>query len=154
MAKAKSVHSTPRRIASKIKAKKSAKPAESKEQRNLRHGEAFRDLEMPMFELYCMAEISAEVATGVHEDQNELVHFVIYRICEMVRDLRAKYRADLHAVGRGKAGGRRQHLARLQGGKPDHLRLGTIALSIIQRGHVPDGRCVLHGGTPGQPAQG
>ena len=31
---------------------------------------------------------------------------------------------------------------------------GTIALSIIQRDHVPDGRCVLHGGTPGQPAQG
>ena len=46
---------------------------------------------------------------------------------------------------------RRQHLARLQGGKPDQVRLGTVALSIIQRGHVPDGRCVLHGGTPGQP---
>ena len=104
MTQANRVHSTPRRTAPKIKAKKSAKPADSKEQRNLRHGEAFRGLEMPMFELYCMAEISAEIATGVHEDQDELVHFAIYRICEMVRDLRAKYRADLHAVpGRGKA---------------------------------------------------
>src|SRR5258708_30637280 len=103
MTKAESVHSTPRRTASKIKAKKSAKPAESEEQRNLRHGEAFRDLEMPMLELYCMTEISAEIATGIHEDQDELVHFAIYRICEMVRNLRAKYRADLRAVpGRGK----------------------------------------------------
>jgi hypothetical protein len=104
MAKANRVHSTPRKTAPKIKVKKSAKPAESEEQRNLRHGKAFRDLEMPMLELYCMAEISAEVATGVHEDQDELSHFAIYRICEMVRDLRAKYSADLHAgSSRGKA---------------------------------------------------
>ena len=104
MTQADRVYSTPRRTAPKIKAKKSAKPAESEEQRNLRHGEAFRDLEMPMLELYCMAEISAEVATGIHEDQDELSHFAIYRLCEMVRDLRAKYRAGLRAVpGRGKA---------------------------------------------------
>jgi hypothetical protein len=104
MIKADSVYNTRRKTASKIKAKKGAKPAESEEQRNLRHGEAFRDLEMPVFELYCMAEISAEVATGVHEDQDELSHFVIFRLCEMVRDLRARYRADLHAVsGRRKA---------------------------------------------------
>jgi hypothetical protein len=105
MAKANRVHSTPRRTASKIKVKKIAKSAsaESEEQRNLRHGKAFRDLETPMFELYCMAEISAEVATGVREDQDELSHFAIYRICEMVRDLRAKYRADLDAgPSRGK----------------------------------------------------
>jgi len=37
------------------------------------------------------------VATGVHEDQDELVHFAIYRVCEMVRGLRSKYRADLDA---------------------------------------------------------
>jgi len=97
MTKADSVHSTPRRTASKIKAKKSAKPAESEEQRNLRHGGAFRELEMPMLELFCMAEIAANVAAGVHEDQDELTHFVIYRICDLVRDLRAKYRRDLHA---------------------------------------------------------
>ena len=105
MTQANRVHSTPRRTASKIKVKKSTKPvsAESEEQRNLRHGKAFRDLETPMLELYCMAEISADVVTGVHEDQDELAHFAIYRVCEMVRDLRAKYRADLHAgPSRGK----------------------------------------------------
>jgi hypothetical protein len=78
MAKAKRVHSTPRQTVSKIEAKKSAKPVESEEQRNLRHGKAFRDLEMSMFELYCMAEIAAEVATGVHEDQDELLHFAMF----------------------------------------------------------------------------
>jgi hypothetical protein len=106
MTQANRVHSTPRRTASKIKVKKSTKPAsaESEEQRNLRHGKAFRDLEAPMLELYCMAEISAEVATGVREDQDELAHFAIYRVCEMVCDLRAKYQADLHAgPSRGKA---------------------------------------------------
>jgi hypothetical protein len=104
MAKAKRVHSTPRPTASKINAKKSAKPAESEEQRNLRHGEAFRDLEGPMLDLYCMAEIAADVATGVHKEQDELVQFSIYRVCEMVRDLRAKYRTDLDAApDRGKA---------------------------------------------------
>jgi hypothetical protein len=97
MSKADSVHSTPRPTASKINAKKSAKPAESEEQRNLRHGEAFRDLEGPMLDLYCMAEIVVDIATGVHEEQDELVHFAIYRVCEMVRDLRAKYRTDLDA---------------------------------------------------------
>ena len=49
-----------------------------------------------------MAEIAAEVATGVHEDQDEIGHFLIYRLCEMVRDFRAKYRSELRA-GRGKA---------------------------------------------------
>jgi hypothetical protein len=68
MAKADRVFSTPRRTASKIKAKKSPKPAESEEQRDLRHGEAFRNLETPMLELFCMAEIAADVATGVHEE--------------------------------------------------------------------------------------
>jgi hypothetical protein len=81
------------RTASKIKTRMNTKPAESEEQRNLRRSNAFRDLEMPIFELYCMAEISAEVATGVHEEQDELAHFAIYRVCEMVRNLRAKYLA-------------------------------------------------------------
>jgi hypothetical protein len=104
MTQANSVHSTPRRTASKIKVKKIAKPAsaESEEQRNLHHGKAFRNLEAPIHELYCMAEIAAEVATGVHEDQDEIEHFAIYRLCEMVRDFRAKYRSELRA-GRGKA---------------------------------------------------
>jgi hypothetical protein len=104
MTQADSVHSTPRRTASKIRAKKSAKPAESEEQRNLRHGKAFRNLETPIHELYCMAEIAVEVATGVHDDQDEFAHFAIYRLCDMVRDFRAKYRSELHAgPDRGKA---------------------------------------------------
>ena len=105
MAQADSVHSTPRRTASKIKAKKSAKPAESEEQRNLRHGEAFRDLENPMLELFCMAEMAGNVAIDrISEDQQEIMYFAVHRLCGMVRDLRAKYRADLHAgPSRGKA---------------------------------------------------
>jgi hypothetical protein len=97
MAKATRVHSTPRRTASKIKVKKSTKSAsaESEEQRNLRHAEAFRDLESPMIKLFCMAEIAGNVATD---------RISVYRLCDMVRDLRAKYRADLHAgPSRGKA---------------------------------------------------
>jgi hypothetical protein len=98
------VYSTPRPTASKIRAKKSVKPVESEEQRNLRHGKAFRDLEASMLELYCMAEIAAEAATGMHEDKEEITHFAIYRVCEMIRELRAKYRVDLHAgPGRKKA---------------------------------------------------
>ena len=104
MAKATRVLSTPRRTASKIKATKSVKPAESEEQRNLRHGNAFRDLEGAMLDLYCMAEIAAEAVTGMHEEKEEISHFAIYRLCEMVRELRAKYRLDLHAgPGRKKA---------------------------------------------------
>jgi hypothetical protein len=57
-----------------------------------------------MLDLYCMAEIALDVATGVHKEQDELVQFSIYRVCEMVRDLRAKYRTDLDAgPDRGKA---------------------------------------------------
>jgi len=107
MTTAKRARGTPRRTAPKIKVKKSAKPAsaESEEQRNLRHAEAFRDLENPMLQLFCMAEIADNVANDrISEDQQEIMHFSIYRICEMVRDLRAKYRADLHAGrDRGKA---------------------------------------------------
>jgi hypothetical protein len=103
MTRADSVHSTPRKTASKIQRKKRAKPVESEEQRNLRHDKAFRDLEAPMHDLYCMAEIAAQAAEGVEEHQIEITHFAIYRLCEMVRDFRAKYRADLHAgLDRGK----------------------------------------------------
>jgi hypothetical protein len=98
MTTAKRVRGTPRRTAPKIKVKKSAKPAESEEQRNLRHAEAFRDLENPMLELFCMAEIAGNVAIDrISEDQQEIMHFAVYRLCDMVRDLRAKYRADLDA---------------------------------------------------------
>jgi hypothetical protein len=104
MAKAKRVHSTPRRTASKIKA---TKPAESEQERNLRHSEALRDLEAPVRELFCMSEITQDAAgalTGSHGDQDEIVFFAIQQLCKMVRDLRAKYRADLHAgPARGKA---------------------------------------------------
>jgi hypothetical protein len=104
MTKADSVHSTPRKTALKIQRRKPAKPAESKEERNLRHAEAFRDLEASVLELYCMAEITTSTATGVGEDQREITHFALYRLCEMVREFRAKYRTDLHAgPDRGKA---------------------------------------------------
>jgi len=100
MAKATRVHSTPRRTASKIKVKKLAKPAsaESQEQRDQRHGGAFRDLESPVGEIYCMAEITADVAMNItRSPENEIAAFAICHLCEMVRDLHTKYRADLRA---------------------------------------------------------
>jgi hypothetical protein len=72
---------------------RSARSAEEDTQRNLRRSNAFGDLETPIHELYCMAEISADLLGGVHEDQDEFAHFAVYRVCEMVRDLRAKYLA-------------------------------------------------------------
>jgi hypothetical protein len=91
MAKATRVHSTPRRTASKIK----TKPTESNEQRDLRHSEAFRDLEQPIREVWCLAEMAAEAAVGIAPGaKNEILHFAVYRLCEMVRDLRTKYLAD------------------------------------------------------------
>jgi hypothetical protein len=62
MIQADSVHSTPRKTASKIKVKKLAKPpsTESQEQRDLHHGEAFRDLETPMNELGAMVELMTQ----------------------------------------------------------------------------------------------
>jgi hypothetical protein len=91
MTKAKRVHSTPRITASKNRVKPAAKP----EQRDTHHGKAFRDLESPIHDLYCMAEIVEEVAVGAHKDQDEMRDFAIYRLSEMVRDLRTKYRTDL-----------------------------------------------------------
>jgi hypothetical protein len=82
-----------------------ARSAEEDTQRNLRHSNAFRDLETPIHNLYCMAEISADLLTGVSEDRDELAHFAIFRVCEMVRDLKAKHLAGLDAgPSRGKAG--------------------------------------------------
>ena len=58
--------------------------------------EMFRDLETPMRELFCMAEITAEVAAGRQTNERiDITHFAIYRLCEMVRDLRAQYMTDL-----------------------------------------------------------
>ena len=51
--------------------------AESDEQRNLRHGEAFRDTD---------------------KNEIEILHFAVGRLCEAVRDLRAEYMADLQRV--------------------------------------------------------
>jgi hypothetical protein len=50
-----------------------------------------------------MAEITAEVAAGISAgDKNEIIHFAIARLCEMVCDLSDKYRADLR-VGKAVA---------------------------------------------------
>jgi hypothetical protein len=107
MPKANRVHSTPRRTASKIKAKKSAKPAsaESQEQRDQRHGEDFRDLESPVRELFCMSEITHDLAMELSPGhRSEILHFSISRLYAMIRDFSAKYRADIHAKpARGKA---------------------------------------------------
>jgi hypothetical protein len=92
MTQAKTRVSTPRRTASKIK----AEPVAS---RDLRHAKAFRDLESPMHDLFCQSEIAADIITGVDrgKDWNEITHFAVYQLCEMVRAFRAKYRVDLHA---------------------------------------------------------
>jgi hypothetical protein len=85
--------STPRRTASKIQAEPVAN-------RDLHHAKAFRDLESPMHDLFCQSEIAADIITGVDrgKDWNEISHFAVYQLCEMVRALRAKYRTDLHAA--------------------------------------------------------
>jgi hypothetical protein len=93
MAKATRAHSTPRRTAPEIKVNK---PAEGEKER--KHSEAFRDLESPMRELFCMAEITMEATMSItRSDENEIIAFAVSQLCNMVRDLRAKYRADLHA---------------------------------------------------------
>jgi hypothetical protein len=87
MAQAKRVHSTPRKTAPKIKVDK---PEES-------HSAAFCDLESPVRELFCMAEITREVACRISRGpENEIAVFAICRLCDMVVDLHANYRTDLH----------------------------------------------------------
>jgi hypothetical protein len=98
MTQADSVHSTPRRTTSKNRVQKVAKAAAIVEKLNLRHGEAFRNLEASILQVHCMAEITADAAFGLSPGaKNEIVHFAVSHLCEMVRDLRTKYRADLHA---------------------------------------------------------
>ena len=100
MAKANRVLSTPRRTASKIL------PVSSPEHGVPSHDEAFRDMESPMREIYCMAKITSDVATNItrspeneitRSPENEIVHFAIGRLCEMVCDLHNKYHEDLRA---------------------------------------------------------
>jgi hypothetical protein len=43
-----------------------------------------------------MGEIASDIALGMHEDKKELEHFTLYRLCDMIREFRAKYRADLN----------------------------------------------------------
>jgi hypothetical protein len=105
MTQADSVLSTPRRTASKIRAKKIAKPAraEGSDPRDLHHAEAFRDLETPIHELFCMSEITDNITGVIHKDKSEFMCFAIYRLGDMIRDLRAKYKAAYDATpGRGK----------------------------------------------------
>lgn len=46
-----------------------------------------------------MAEIAEDVAAApMTNEQIEVIHFTIYRLNEMIRDLRAKYQADLNAA--------------------------------------------------------
>jgi hypothetical protein len=91
MAKANRVHSTPRRTASKIRVNKPAKPDEER-----KHSEAFSDLESPMSELFCMAEITRGVAYKITRGpENEIAVFAICRLCEMIVDLHANYSANL-----------------------------------------------------------
>jgi hypothetical protein len=105
MPKAKRVHSTPRRTASKIKAKKSAELTESEEQRNLRHGNAFRGLETPVRELFCISETPAISQWNRRQAiAMRFVHFSVQRLCEMVRHFHAKYREDHAKPAGGKAG--------------------------------------------------
>ena len=92
MAKAKRVHSTPRRTASKIL------PVSTPEHGVPSHDEAFRELESPMREIYCMAKITSDVAMNItRSPENEIVHFAIARLCEMACDLHNKYYEDLRA---------------------------------------------------------
>jgi hypothetical protein len=100
MAKATRVYSTPRRTASKIKVKKLAKPAsaESQEQRNLRHGEVFRDLEVPMRDLSAMVAVvmmiwrHPELGNGKHADR---MHVALDKLELMAESMVDDYEAKL-----------------------------------------------------------
>jgi hypothetical protein len=97
MARAEKRVSTQSRIASKDKAEKVAEPAasETEEQIDARHAEAFCELETPLRELWCMAEIAFDAACqGTGKDEVEVLHFAVGRLREAVRDLRAEYMAE------------------------------------------------------------
>jgi hypothetical protein len=75
VAKAKRVRSTPRTDSPKIKS--------TLEDRDLHHAEAFRDMLAPIRELWCMAEIAEEIATGTKTDERlEMTHFALYQLAE------------------------------------------------------------------------
>jgi hypothetical protein len=93
MTQANRVHSTPRRTAPKIKVNK---PAEGEEDR--KHSAAFSDLESPVGDLFCMAEITRNVAGGITRGpENEIAAYAIFRLCDMIVDLHANYSAALNA---------------------------------------------------------
>ena len=72
--------------------------AANPEQHDMHHGNAFRDLDGSIHDLYCMAEIAAEVATGTQTDERlEMTHFALYQLRDIIVDLRTKYRSDLAA---------------------------------------------------------
>jgi hypothetical protein len=75
--------SRPRRTAPKIKPKKVA----SNEDR----AKALLDLESPMHELWCMAQIVDTVI-----NQREVSTFATFLLCEKVREVHARYRTGLY----------------------------------------------------------
>ena len=90
MAKAKRVHSTPRRTASKIKPVQMAARS---------CGHSFRSLESTMTECLLMAHIAAIVAHDtlsdseprISADQAGAVTFAVYQLTNAVRELHAQY---------------------------------------------------------------
>jgi hypothetical protein len=100
MIQADSVYSTPRKPASKFKVKKLAKPAsaESQEQRNLRYGEDFRDLETPIRNLGAMVDVvmmiwrHPELGNGRHADR---MHVALDKLELMTESMVDDYTAKL-----------------------------------------------------------
>jgi hypothetical protein len=100
MTQAKRVLSTPRRTASKNRVKKIAKPAsaESQEDRNLRHGEDFRELETPIRDLGAMVDVvmmiwrHPELGNGRHADR---MHVALDKLELMTESMVDDYTAKL-----------------------------------------------------------
>ena len=101
MAKAKSVHSTPRRTASKISAV-SHKPDARKggddvmALSNEQLGEYFRDLEQPVRDLGAMVEIVMLVWRDDSAMNQNRLHVVLNKLELMTRDFVDDYRARLN----------------------------------------------------------
>jgi hypothetical protein len=97
MAKAKRVHSMPRRTASKNRMKKIAKPASAASQEE-RHGEDFRDLETPMRDLGAMVDVVMMIwrhpvlGNGKHADR---MHVALDHLELMTQSMVDDYRAKL-----------------------------------------------------------
>jgi hypothetical protein len=103
MAKAKRVHSTPRRTASKINANSSpvsSVPATTEYESTCARADYYSDLEQPMRELAVMTTVLATICQlppimppGIkHED---LVHFLIGHLDLMVQDIFGNHRERL-----------------------------------------------------------